>query len=577
MKGSIFKYGKKYQHNFFISLVFIFLSTMANLVAFIFGYRILKGLVAPTLVFETLLKDAFFVLISKLLQGILLNIGLRFSHLYAYNTLGEIRKGLVEKMANNPLGETLKFSSGYIRQKIVDSVEQLELIFAHMLPEGIPYTMNFIVTTIFIFIIDWRMGLLMMIPLTIGFVANYRMMVNGKELMGPYYESSKQMSGNMTEFIRGIEVVKIFNRKDHQYEKLKKSIEHYRTFTKNWYDISYTPMAVSFSVGATLTLAMIPVGAWMLMKGKIEIPIFLFTCMLAFSISSSLLKIMTFLSGSMNLQQRFSDIEADFLVKELEVGTESLSTVEKIEFKDVRFAYDEEEVIKGVNFRIQSGEQIAFVGESGSGKSTIIKLLMHYYDVSSGEITINGKNIKELSLETLMDHISYVFQDNFLFNISIRDNLLVGKPNATEEEMIEACKKAHIHDEIVHLEHGYDTFVGQSGAKLSGGQKQRICIARAMLKNADILILDEATSNTDPENEYKINRAVDALSKGKILISIAHKLSTIAHADRIYLLEDGKIIDSGNHEALLKDTLYKNLWERFSDAKDFEFKVEVQS
>ncbi|MDO5713678.1 MAG: ATP-binding cassette domain-containing protein [Tissierellia bacterium] len=272
------------------------------------------------------------------------------------------------------------------------------------------------------------------------------------------------------------------------------------------------------------------------------------------------------------------DIEQDFVVKELEVGEKRLGEVEEIAFKDVRFSYNEgEEVLKGINITIHKGEEVAFVGESGSGKSTLVKLLMHYYDVTGGEIAINDINLKQLTLESLMDKISYVSQDNFLFDISIKENLLVGRPEASEEELIAVCKKAMIHDEILALENGYDTIVGQSGSKLSGGQKQRICIARAMLKDADILILDEATSNTDPENEYKINRAVEELSKGKILISIAHKLSTIAHADKIYLLDEGRIVEDGRHEELLLNPMYKNLWDRFMEAKEFKFKEEADA
>lgn len=575
LNNSIFKYGKSNNKYLWLSLIIIFLSTLCNLFSFYMGYKIIQGLLAIEIVFSEVFKFAIILIIAKVLQGIFLPTGLKYSHIYAYRTLAEVRRELIQKMAKNPLGETLKFSSGYIRQKLVDSVEQLEILLAHMIPEGVPYFMNFVLTTIFIFIIDWRLGLLLFIPISIALVAMGIMQNNGKNLMGPYYESVKNMSGNMTEYIRGIEVIKIFNRKEHQYEKLKDSIDYYRKFTLNWYDISYTPMAVAFAIGTTFTLAIIPVGTWMLMNGRLELSRFIFVCLLAFSQTSSVFSIMIFSSAYMNLSQRLKDIEQDFLVKELEVGEKRLEDVQEICFKDVHFAYDKDkEIIKGVSLNIKKGDQVAFVGESGSGKTTLIKLLMHYYDVTSGEISINNKNLKDISLESLMEKISYVSQDNFLFDISIRDNLLVGKPDVSEEEIESACKRAFIHDEILKLENGYDTVVGQSGSKLSGGQKQRICIARAMLKNADILILDEATSNTDPENEFKINRAVEELSKDKILISIAHKLSTIANANRIYLLNEGSIADEGTHEELLQNDIYKNLWERFMGANKFEIKLE---
>lgn len=569
---SIFQYGREKISDFKLSIFLIFISTLVNIMTFYLGYKIINELISGNIDFKLLLYGLSIILL-KALQGFFVNEGLYHSHIFAYHTLGEIRKNLLFKMAINPLGETLKYSAGYIRQKLVDSVEQLEIILAHMFPEGIPYVLSFFVTLTFIFIIDFRLGFLALIPFIINMIAVSWMQKTGKEHMGPYYEAVKNMSGNMTEYISGIEVIKIFNQKDHQYKKLKDSIDHYKNFTLKWYDISYTPMAIAFSLSSTFSLAVLPVGTWMLMKGYLEISKLIFVSLLCFSLSSSGVKLMAFMAGYMNLKKRLKDIEADFLVEPLKTGKGNLETIKTIEFREVHFAYGEDKIIKGVNLKINRGEEVAFVGESGSGKSTIIKLLMHYYDVKSGEILLNGQNIQDLEIDSLMDKIAYVSQDNYLFNITIRENLLIGNPNAKKEDIISACKAANIHDEILNLENGYDTVVGQSGSKLSGGEKQRICIARAILKDVDIVILDEATSNSDPENEYKINEAIGKLCKGRILISIAHKLSTIAKADKIFLLSEGRIIDEGKHEELLKNNLYKKLWDRFMGTKSFEFKV----
>lgn len=244
-----------------------------------------------------------------------------------------------------------------------------------------------------------------------------------------------------------------------------------------------------------------------------------------------------------------------------------------IEYKGISFGYNDVEVIKDCSFSIKQSEKVAFVGESGSGKSTLVKLLMHYYDVNDGEILIGNKPITNLDLENLMENISYVSQDNFLFDMSIKDNILVGNPKATEEEFLEACKAANIHDVVLNFDDGYDTQVGVGGNKLSGGEMQRICIARAIIKNAPIVILDEATSFTDPENEYYINEALDKLCTGKTVIVIAHKLSRIVDMDKVILVDDGKVIAVGTHDELLENEVYNKLWNRFVVAKKFEFDV----
>lgn len=269
-------------------------------------------------------------------------------------------------------------------------------------------------------------------------------------------------------------------------------------------------------------------------------------------------------------------MEAGFQSKELTAHSGGAVLGNDIQLNDVCFSYEAAEVIHGVRIHINEGERVAFVGESGSGKSTLAKLIMHYWDVDSGEVLVGGRDIRETTVEMLMERIGFVSQDHFLFNISIKDNIQIGRPEATDEEIFRAAEIAQCHDFILGLEHGYDTMAGDCGDKLSGGERQRITIARALLKNAPIVILDEATSSTDPENEKKINQGIAHLTEGKTLIVIAHKLSSVMDFDRLYLIDKGRLADSGTHEQLLRNPLYANLWERYVQSSGYEFDVKEQ-
>ncbi|MDO5713674.1 MAG: ATP-binding cassette domain-containing protein [Tissierellia bacterium] len=566
-------YGHEKKAYFYIAIALIGLSSLIYVGAFYYGYKLIAGLVEQTLAMTGALRYAVIILVLLILHVLFKHSGLLCSHIFAYFTLGEIRQKLITKLVENPLGETLKHSAGYIRKKLVDAIEEMELLFAHMFPEGIPYVFSFIFTIILIFVIDYRLGLLSLIPLIINMVAMGVMYKNGNEFMAEYFESQKRMSGNIVEYIGGINVIKIFNRKDNQYKKLKDSIDYYREYTLKWHDVSYLPMAIAFAFGPTLTLLALPFGVYMMISGSLSMSKFIFAMMLCFSASASITKIFNFMPIMMQLSTRLSDIEKDFNVEGLQTGEQTIDKVFEIEYRDVCFSYDKVQVINNVSFKIGRGQHVAFVGESGSGKSTLAKLLLHYYDTTAGAIYINGIDIKEIQLENLMDKIAYVSQDNFLFDSSIKENLLVGKPDATEEEIVSACKAARIHTVIEKLESGYNTRVGESGSKLSGGERQRICIARAILKDADIVVLDEATSFTDPKNEFFINEAIEHLTKGKILITIAHKLSTIKNSDCIMLIDKGNLLASGGHEALLANKVYRRLWHRFKGAKEFSFSV----
>ena len=578
MFSKLMSYAKEKKRHFKVSLVYMFLSTLSWVGSFVMAFFFIRDFMAKTMNAEKWVRYSFGLILCMALYAVLKSCGLKHSHIFAYTALAELRKDLARKLVKNPLGVSLKQPAGAYRQKIVDSVEQMEILLAHGIPEGIPYIMATVLTLTAIFIADWRLGLLSLPPLVISVMMMGRMFRNSVKKMVAYYEASKDMSANIVEYVGGIEVIKIFNRNDASYEKLTKSVYNYRDFTLDWFRESWTTMAVVNSLGPTLTFLVIPIGVLMVKSGFLDLSRLVFVSLLCFGAMIPLTKTQYFFPVIAQLTKKLEDLERDFEAPDLKTGEKKISSEQpKISYRNVHFAYEEKEVIQDVSFDILPGQTVAFVGESGSGKSTLVKLLMHYYDVGSGEISVDDIPLTELSLENLMDNISYVSQDNFLFDISIRENILIGRPGATEEEMIRAAKTAHIHDFILTLENGYDTRVGDSGNRLSGGEKQRICIARAMIKDAPIVILDEATSFTDPENEYYIEQGIDALCKDKTVLIIAHKLSRIADADKIFLIDDGKVMAEGTHEELLKHPLYRNLWERYGKARAFEFQVRGES
>lgn len=578
MLKKVMAYGESEKSHFNSSVIYMIISTIAWISAFFGGYALINGFLSSQMDSNLWMKYSIWIVVSMILYGVFKSMGLKHSHIFAYSTLAEIRKQFAEKMVRNPLGFTLKQAAGSYRQKIVDNVEQIEILLAHILTEGIPHTLAIISLLLLIFFTDYRLGLLAIIPVVLSMILMMRMIMAGMKEMVKYHEAAKNMSGNIVEYIEGIEVIKIFNQKDASYEKLTQSVYGYRDFTLGWYRRSWNTMAIVAAVAPTMTLFIFPVSILMFRANTIELSNLIFVSLLCFSLATSIPKVQFFMSAGAQINKKIEDLEKDFQSMELKTGTQMIDDDKlDIEFKNVYFAYDEVEVLKDCSFSIAHGEKVALVGESGSGKSTLVKLLMHYYDVKSGDILIGGRSISKLINEDLMDHISYVSQDNFLFDISIRDNILLGKPDATDEELIEAAKAAQIHDFIMGLEHGYDTNVGDSGSKLSGGERQRICIARAMIKGAPIVVLDEATSFTDPENEYYIDKGIASLCEGKTVITIAHKLSRIIDADKIILVNEGKIEAVGTHEELLKNDIYNSLWNRLSDSKKFQFDVKEGS
>lgn len=573
-----FSYAKEYKNKIYLAIILIFFSVVSELITFILTYDIIINFIDNSITFEHIIIIGFAIIFFLFLKSIFYIKGLDFSHEAAYDTLMGMRIQFAEKMTKLPLGVINQKGTGSYKKNFVDDIEQVELILAHMIPEGLPYVIICILVFAMLFVLDWRLGLLTIASTSIGLVAIFWMIKSGVDKMVHYYESSKNMNSNIVEYIAGMEVIKIFNRTTSSYEKYSSSVEDYKKYTLDWYNESWNYMAIYASVLPCTILFTLPVGTLFYFQGTLALSTLIFALLISISLGSPLLKMVVFFPLIPRLSYQITELEETFAGEELQITDKSLKPENYgIEFENVRFAYDKTEVIKDVSFKVAENSVTALVGESGSGKSTLAKLLVHFWDLKDGKISIGGVNINGISFGDLMDLISYVSQDNFLFNESIMENIRIGKPTASDDEVIAASKLAQCHDFIVKLDQGYDTNVGDDGNKLSGGEKQRITIARAILKDAPIIILDEATTFTDSENEDKIQEAINSLVGKKTLIVIAHRLSSIVESDNIILMDDGKLLMQGTHEDLLENSnKYKLLWEAHVESLNWDINIKEE-
>jgi len=527
------------------------------------------GETAPPLWWLLGLTGGVFVCLA--LRNILNSAGLDASHKLAYYTLAGMRRRVADKMTKMSMGDINDFGTGPAKKNFVENIEEMELILAHAMPEGIANLLTFAVILTSMFVVDWRMGLAGLLSIVLGFIPTMMMMVEGFKRMHAWYGANETMTGRIIEYISGMEVIKVFGQQTRSFRKYSESVDAYRDETLDWYKSAFLHMT-SYTVLFTSTLlVMLPVGVWLYLGSTMSFFTLILSLLLGMSIGTPAMRIISFIPQFPQLKHKSQKIESMFDLPDVPQGTKTAPSAHDVSFENVTFAYNDTEVIKNLSLTMPANSITALIGESGAGKSTLAKLLMRFWDVKTGAVKVGGVDIREITSDALMDCVSYVSQDNFLFNTSIMENLRYGKPNATDDEMIAMAKAAQCHDFIMETENGYSTIVGSSGDKLSGGQKQRICIARAMLKDAPIIILDEATSFTDPENEDKIQTALSQLIAGKTVIIVAHRLSTIVDADNIVLLQNGEISDQGKHNDLLaRSALYKKLWDAHMESMDWD-------
>lgn len=498
------------------------------------------------------------------------------AHISAYTILEGLRLKIADRLMRAPLGEVMGRRIGYLKNIIMDKVDDIEPPLAHMIPELTSNLLLPLAIFAWMLVIDWRLGLSVLIAPILSMIPMAFLMKNYNSQYAAYMEANNHVNSVIIEYVEGIEVVKAFNQSTSSYEKFVGAVESFKGFTLDWFRSTWKTMNLMLAIMPTTLVGVLPVGLLLNRAGQITPAELAMGIILSLSIVGPLMKVTTFINEAKSMEYA---VDAAGELLNLPVLPDSGKMVPlrhtDIVLQDVSFSYgmngsEENDVLHRINLTMPEGSFTALVGPSGGGKSSIARLIARFWDVTGGSISIGGRNIKELSIRQLSELVSFVTQDNFLFNCSLKENIRLGNPNATDAEVFAAARAACCDEFIARLEKGYDTSAGDAGKRLSGGEKQRIAIARAILKNAPIVILDEATAFTDPQNEDKIQKSIMALSQGKTLLVIAHRLSTIQNADQIVVLQKGQIVDCGKQEELLaRCPLYADLWQAHIGAKNW--------
>ena len=570
-------YASESKPKMLLSVLLSVISITSGLIPFYCFYRIIERFAEQNISGADIVFWSVCALAACVVKIVCFGLSTACSHSAAYHILEGLRNRLTERFLKAPLGEVTRHSIGEIKGIMVDKIEDIEPPLAHMIPEGCGHLVLPVVSMAALAFIDWRLFLASLITFPLSLVCmalTFR--ISGKNF-DKYNASVAQMNSNIVEYVDGIEVIKAFGRAGQSYEKFAASILDYKAFVLKWLSSTWITMKLAFALFPSTLLGVLPVTLWLGAHGMITAAQAALAVMLSMSMVGSLAKLEVMGNEINRVQLTVEELQSYLEMPELPEKQEPAELSDyQVVLKDVRFAYEETEVLHGLNLTLPQGGFTALVGPSGGGKSTVAKLISRFYDVTGGSISIGGVDIREMPLSQLTDTISFVAQDNFLFRCSLKENIRMGNPNATDEEVYAAARAAQCEEFIKKLPLGYDTPAGDAGKRLSGGEKQRIAIARMMLKNAPVIILDEATAFTDPENEDKIQKSIRELAKGKTLLVIAHRLSTIRNADQIVVLKDGRIEAQGTQETLLKDCeLYRNMWEAHIGAKHWSVGKEM--
>ncbi len=576
--GWIIEFAGEKKGQYITSVFFALLSVACCIAPYFMIARIVQQLLAGVRDWPLFLREAGIVALFWLGNVVFHMISTSMSHIATFNLLGNIRKKMCDKLTRLPLGTVLDMPSGSLKNIMIERIDSMETTLAHIVPE---YTSNIILSIIlivYLFVIDWRLALACMAVLPIGFIAMCFMMKDGPARFKYALDKTKALNDTAVEYINGIEVIKAFGKSKSSYERFVVAAQEGSACYVEWMRDCIWPHAVATVVTPSLLLSLLPIGGYLFFKGNVDASTFITMIILAVSAIQPFLIAFTYHDDIAKAGAIFGEVGSIMKLEELDRPAEDKKKPadNSILLKDVHFSYhkgiegeEKKEILHGVSMSLPQGSYTAFVGPSGSGKSTIARLIASLWDVDSGSVEIGGVNIKDLSLEEYNRRVAYVSQDNFLFDMSVRENIRLGREGATDADVEEVARKSGCYDFIMSLENGFDTIVGGSGAHLSGGERQRIAIARAMMKDAPIVILDEATAYTDPENEAIIQQSVAKLVAGKTLIVIAHRLSTVKDADKLYVIKDGLINSSGTHEELLaQGGLYKDMWEAHVDSRD---------
>ena len=553
------------------SVLLAVLGVAASFVPYLIIAKIVEQLLAGNREWNFYIGQTLLMALFWVIRMTLHSFSTSLSHVATFTVLGGIRKQLCEKLSKIPLGSVLEDNSGSYKNIIVERVDSMETTLAHIVPEFTANILLPIVMFIYIMTIDWRLGLANLAGAVIGLVFMVVMFIKSRGGYELSVEKTKKLNDTAVEYINGIEVIKAFGKTGSSYEKFVTAAREGADVFINWMRRCIWPQSGMMSFLPATFLGVLPVGLLLVNSGSLTTGGFITGIILSAGLITPLVVAFTYTDDLMKVGTIFGEVTEILERRDMERPSEIKKAPHgsDITLEDVRFTYKDKEVLHGINMEIKQGEFAAIVGPSGSGKSTIARLIDSLWDVDSGSITYGGVDIRDLPLNWYTGQIAYVAQDNYLFDLSIKENIRLGRAGATDEDVINAAKATGCHEFILGLENGYDTVAGGAGGHLSGGERQRICIARAMLKNAPVVILDEATAYTDPENEALVQSSVAKLVEGRTLIVIAHRLSTITAADRIFVINGGNVEASGTQEELLRSCdLYKKMWEAHSMAKD---------
>ena len=554
-----------------LSILAALLGVACSLIPYFIIIKIITALVNGTAQLPQCLTLCAWMALCWVLRYVLHSVSTSLSHHATFRVLANTRVRLLDKLATLPLGTVLDRSSGSYKNIIVERVDSIETTLAHLLPEMTANIVGALAVLVLLFTEDWRMGLSMFIVVPLGILCFMSMFSGYNEKFQRTVTSTKALNDTAVEYIGGIEVIKAFGQSKASYAKFVSAAKEGADCFIDWMRGSLFGQVAGMAILPSTLLGILPVGCILYMHGTLSAETFLTVIVLSFGVMQPLITAFSYTDDIAQVTTIVGEVADVLSLEDMQrpEKAEKLPEDNSIELKNVRFAYHDKEVLHGVSLRIEPGTVNALVGPSGSGKSTVARLIASLWDVKDGAIELGGVDLRKLPLKDCTDRIAYVSQDSYLFDLSVMDNIRMGRKGASDEDVIAAAKACGCHDFIMGLENGYQTVCGASGGHLSGGERQRISIARAMLKDAPIVILDEATSYTDPENEAVIQSALAQLVRGKTLLVIAHRLSTIADADQIIVVNQGQIEAAGTQAELLESCpLYKTMWEAHISVKD---------
>lgn len=558
----------KYKLHLALSAFFGVLSALCSFIPYVMVYRTLLFLFDGAADVSAALRYGIIAAVAIVGRFVFSIISGTFSHLGAFNTLYNVREQISRHIATVNLGFFTSHTSGEIKKVIIEDVERIEKFLAHQIPDITSALCVPIIVFIYLLTVNVPMALCLLAPVVLGLVIQGIATVATGRQMPEYHRLQGKLNSTIMQFINGMPVMKTYNMTAESYKEYSDTVTEYNSFWKRCTrDQGYT-YGVFVALVESGILFALPVGGLLYFGGSLAVQDYLFFMIMSMVFLSSLLNLM-------NLSMMFSQIMSGMSriqdIMDLPRTTEGASVMEKaqehsVSFEHVTFRYDKADVLKDVNLILPSGSLTAFVGASGAGKTTAAQLIPKFWEVTEGAVKIDGKSITELKTENLMDLVSFVFQETFMLSDTIYQNIAIGSNTATREQVETAAKAAQIHDFIMSLPNGYDTKLGEGGVKLSGGERQRVCIARAILKDAPVIVFDEATSYTDIENEHKIQLALQNLLKGKMTIMIAHRLHTIVGADQICVFHQGEVEETGTHQELLAaNGRYARMWAAYRE------------